>query len=299
MKKLLYFLGVVLLFSCSKNEVEEIPAVSNNLKQRVVIINSFNGYVSDSIVEHYSKKMLSKVDSYVKTSATTDYIPFHYTFEYNDKNMVSKVKYYNDKALTQHYATIDYFYNADDRITKVTLNRFSPSNLTNKPSHNSTFFELSQNTLISYRIDHLDGDSRKDLNTYVIYGNIDSVQSNNKWISIFDNENDITNVNCIGNDCDTYYNAVYKYQSNREPLVTNIYGNSLNTFLLGYPSKYLRLEYSKKYTYQVQSLYPNNNRNGNTREFSYIFDENNRLIKVEIGGTFATTNEIRYYYEGK
>ena len=80
-------------------------------------------------------------------------------------------------------------------------------------------------------------------------------------------------------------------------IITNSYGNDLNTFLLGSPVKYNGMEVARKYMDEVSSFYPNIQRTGNYKKFNYVFDEDNRLIEVFTTGSSVTNDIIKYYYE--
>ncbi|MFY0630727.1 MAG: hypothetical protein JXR05_10120 [Flavobacteriaceae bacterium] len=300
MKKIILFLSLISLISCHKSDLQF--AVSNDLQKRVIIIEGYDpyvtSYVSDSIIEYYQNKMILRKESYLKLNINAPYISTFSTYEYNANNYLVKIKNYNDIGLSDHYATSDYLYNESNKIAQVVFNRFSPSNFSNTLINNSTRFEYISDTIKTYSINHLNNDMSTNLKQYVVYGNLDSIQADNKWMYIFDNQNHLDKINCVGNDCDTYYNQQYSYESNREPLINNMYGNDLNLFLLRQSTKYYWLETAKKYTSQILYIYPTPDRNGEVRQFNYIFDENNRLIEMNTtGGTFAANDFIRYYYE--
>ncbi len=298
MKKIITFLCFVTLLSCNNDDK---LVISDDLIKRVILLESYDpyvsSYVSDSIIESYNNRVIVRKDHYLKLNKDASYVGFFQTYEYNAQNILIKTKSYNNFNLSEYYASSDYYYNEDDGIEKIEYNKFNSSNFSSTLANYTIHFDYQLDTVKSYQINHLNNDAKKDLKAYVVYGNLDSISLDNKWMHLFDSQNDLYAINCMGNDCDTYYNAKYEYGNNREPLINNIFGNDLNLFLLRSPIEHYNLERARKYTEKVLSVYPTSDRNGDTRRFNYTFDENNRLIEVNTSGTFAANDIIRYYYE--
>ena len=294
-KRILILLTLLWVFSCDNNE--EFVSF-DGLQKRVILLESFDSqittFVSDSIIEYYENRLIVRKDHYYKLAINAPFTALFQTYQYDrQNNLLKQIKSYNDFSLSDFYAISDYYYNEDNNITKISYDKFNPSNISSQLNNITTHFEYEENNIEKYSIDHLDNDSREDLKSYVVYGNIDSVKVDDKWMYIFDNQNDISNINCV-NDCLEYANSKYTYKTTRESIITNSYGNDLNTFLLGSPVKYNGMEVARKYMDEVSSFYPNIQRNGNYKKFNYVFDEDNRLIEVFTTGSSVTNDIIKY-----
>ena len=303
MKKTIFFLNLILFISCNKNNDnidDNIKVVSNELKKRVLLLESWDpsvtSYVSDSIIEFYENKIIIRKDHYLKSNKDALYIGRFDTYEYNTNNYLIKVNHYNDINLNENYATSNYYYDHGN-IKNRNYNRYNPSNFSNTLVNYTTHFEYTLDTINRYDINHLNNNAVENSEKHIVYGGLDSINTDNRWMYIFDNLKDINKTSCLGNDCNESYNTEYTYKNIREPLIDNIFGNDLNTFLIRVPFKYYYLEISRKQMTKISWIYPTNDRNGNTREYNYSFDEDNRLIEMYTGGTFAANDIIRYYYE--
>ena len=300
MRKIIFIFISSLLIYCCNND-DSSPA-TNDIKKRVITLESYNSnlsnsFISDSIIEYYDSKKIIRKDVYYKSSNNNPYISVFNIYEHNGDNLLTRIKSHTDINLTNHYRTIDYNDNYD--IQNVVSNKFSTSNLSSTLFNKTIHYEYILDTIKNYSIDHLNNDFREDLKTYITYGNLDSINSNNDWMYIYDNQNDITAINCLGNNynCNETYEILNEYGNNREPLIDNTYGNKLNLFLLGSQATYGTIENTKRYLNKVHSIFPTPERNNNVRIYNYIFDEDNRLIEVYTTGTYLSIDRIKYYYQ--
>lgn len=300
MKKAIFFLNLILLISCARDNDDKV--VTNQLKKRVVLLESYDSnkgttFVSDSVIETYENKMIVRKDHYFKTQSDSPYISRFDSYEYNANNYLIKSNSYNDINLNENYATTNYQYNEDGNIKNIVYNRFNPSNFSTTLSNTTTHFEYVFDTINRYVIDHMNNDNIIKSDKYIVYGNLESISENNNWIHRFDSLNDRNETNCLGNDCNTYYNKLYVYENIRNPLIKNIFGNDLNNFIIRTSFEYYYLETARKRLTKILSIYPTLEKNGEVVEFNYIFDNNNRLIEIYTTGSYLTKDIIKYYYE--
>lgn len=299
MKGIIFCLIALLYFSCS--DTSEV-LTSNNLTKRVLLLESYDqslqsgSYVSDSIVEYYENKLIFRRDHFYRRY-NDPFIGFYRTYIYDQNNVLLTIDGYNDTAVSEHYLSVNYSYNNDNNIQEIHSRKFMASNFSDNLYDITKYYEYDSDTIRTYSIDHLDSDTREDLKTYIVYGSLDSINEDNKWNYVFDNQIDLEEINCIGDDCDTYYNKEYRYEDNREALISNMFGNDLNSFLLSSSFKYYNIELAKKYMDTILDIYPTNERNGNARKFNYRFDADNRLTEIRTSGSYATSDIIRYYYD--
>jgi len=294
---------LALLFSCKKDTMN----MTDPLKKRVVIIEDFifpaapsgeTKYVADSIVEYYDNKRIIDREFYTREEYDADFDSVFMRYEYSAQGLLSKVRFYNDLGQEDDYALQTYSYNGQSEIEDITYEKFSSSNLSDNLSHTSTSFNYVANTIERTKVNHLNNDSIIGSNQFVLYGNIDSIYLPDTYAYNFDNQDDLSSIICTGSNCDSLtINWYYEYGSSRVPLVENSFGSRLNLFLAGEPFVYHNFEISEKYLQKRYYNYPYVLRNGNTRVYEYIFDDEGRLTEAIAGGSYSFGHVVRYYYE--
>ena len=298
MKKLLFLFSLLLFFSCERMEMN----ISNDLKSRVLLISSYDpvvtSFVSDSIVEYYENKKIVEREYYWRQNLDDDFIGVFRTYEYNESNLLSKIRFFNDKDFLDEYATLEYRYDTQGAIQKIAYDKFAASIVSDNLSRTSNNFEYEADTIKRISVDHLDNDAITGTKNYIVYGDMDSIFLLDRFTYVFNDQKDLILVNCTGMECDdTDTKSFREYGDPREPLIDNILGSKLNLFIVGDPIRYFNFEISDYFQTQSYFIYPNIQRNGESRVYNYIFDENDRLIEMRTTGSYAANDVIYYYYE--
>lgn len=297
MKRVL--IGVLVLFFMSCSEGESVFH-STRLKKRVLLIESYDpnvsSFLSDSVIEHYKDKFITKRAYFRKFQLDDEFIPFYDAFTYNKKGILVENSTYNDKNLKDRFATKKYSYDEHDRIRKIVSEKTSPSNLSPILSNSITNFEYNLDTIRVHRTYTRNGETTNFQKTYVIKGNIDSIKIvEDNTVVLFNDKKDIYETRYLGDPNDTYfaYQTEIKYDGHKESLISNFLGNKLNAFLIEQsPINFFTFELSNNF---VNQYYFKGVRADNVRRFNYVF-ENGQVSEVTTSGSFADNFTIKYYY---
>jgi hypothetical protein len=301
MKKTFFLLTLISLLSCNNDDDDDDIYFSNELKKRVLLIESYDPYVtsfvSDSIIEYYEDRLIVRRDYFAKQDKESGYVPYFNDFEYDMNNLLIKVNYYNDDDLSEKSSTLKYSYNGDNSIRKIEFQKTSPSNLSEGLYSFTYDYEYKSDTIKLLLFSSRNNQISNAEITYVVKGNLDtvfSVESNTMYL--FNEQNDLYKTKYLGKASDQYfsYETNIRYGDNRQTLITNFFGTKLNAFIAYNPIIFNSFELSDSYT---EEYYYKGDRADNFRIFNYTFDENNRLSEVKTSGSFAANQTIQYFYE--
>ncbi len=299
MKNVILCLVFLSLISCNNDDVNTL-SISNNLKQRLVLVessvNAYPPYTRDSIIQYYENKFIVRQDFYQKPDADSPYIGYYLAYHYNEDNYLVSINFYNDNSLNDHFATRNYTF-INGAIHQVHYNKFNASNFSNILIDRTTHYEYRMDTISRYDINHLDNESVSNEYTYIAYGDLDSLSINNQIMYYYDDNNDFSESKCIRDDCTDYSNIKYEYGDTREPMVENLFGSELNSIIINSPVSKYHVETVKKYMTYNYTYFPFIERNGENFRYNYVFDDDDRLEEIQASGTLRRDYIIKYYYE--
>ena len=145
MKKTLLFLLIVSLISCNSDK-DELELYPDGLKKRVFVSGSdIDDWGSDSIVEYYKDKFITRVEYYKRYRDELN--SMYLTYDFDANMLLTRINYYNDIDMTDLHATKTYFYDENLKIQKIEFKKIKASNFSDLLAHNTEFYEYQGDTI--------------------------------------------------------------------------------------------------------------------------------------------------------